>query len=262
MVRGLSRILAAVALIAAAACGSDTTEPIDPADGELNDFSAGVEGDQAGLPGLMLSSHGVPGTTGCTFDAESGRIECPPITRNGLTITRSLQFLDADGVPQPQRGLNVVTVNTQLLVEGTVALADGGELTVNRSSDLTVSGFGPSSAQLTHNGVEQGTITGTRNHTTLGTITSSENFSHTSVDVVIPKRTDETRHMRFPLSGTTTRSVEFARTIQSTGATHTFSYSELITFNGTAVVSAIVTKNGETRTCTRNLLTRVLHCGE
>jgi hypothetical protein len=239
------------------ACGGDSTEPVVVEDAELNDFAVGVESDQAGLPGLMLGSRSLPGTAGCAFNPATGRIECPPITRNGLTVTKSMQLLDAAGVPQAQRGPNVVTVNTLLSVTGAIA-RDNGQLVVNRSSDLTVSGFGAASTQLTHNGTEQGTITGTFTRPDIGQVTTSENFTHTSVNVVVAKPTPGVREPHFPLSGTSTRSVQHSRT--AGGQTHTFSYSEVITFNGTAVVPVVITKNGETRNCTRHLLLRRLRC--
>jgi hypothetical protein len=247
----------AALLFFVAACGSDSIEPVPVEDAELNDFAVGVEGDQAGLPGLMLSSHGLPGTQGCSFNAASGRVECPPVTRGGLTVTKSFQLLDAAGVPQSQRGPNVVSVNTQLSVTGTIA-RDNGQLSVNRNSDLTVAGFGASSTELTHNGTEQGTITGTFTRPDVGQVNTSESFTHTSSNVVIPKRAPGARAQLFPLSGTSTRSVEFSRT--AGGETHTFSYSEVITFNGTAIVPVVVTRNGETKNCTRNLLLRRLRC--
>ena len=36
----------------------------------------------------------------CSFDAGSGRVECDPVTRGGLTIVRSAQYLDANGAVQ------------------------------------------------------------------------------------------------------------------------------------------------------------------
>ena len=36
----------------------------------------------------------------CVYSASSGRISCDPVTRNGLTITRSVAYSDASGVAQ------------------------------------------------------------------------------------------------------------------------------------------------------------------
>ena len=265
MLKCYSRVMLLAAFAAVAAC-TDSTGPTVAPDDDLSDFSVGVTGDQAGLPGIMTGSRGVPGTAGCTFNAATGRIECPPVTREGLTFVRSLQLLDAAGVPQAQRGDNVVSVNTKIDVTGTHTGRDNATFTVDRSSDMTVSGLGPTSNQLTHNGTEEGTITGTRTHSTLGQVNFSETFTHTTVNVVIPKPVlaftgDRRRPDRiFPVSGTSTRSVEVERTVVSSGETSEFSHSEIITFNGTAIVPVVVTRNGETRNCTRNLLTGRMRC--
>jgi hypothetical protein len=46
------------------------------------------------------------------------------------------------------------------------------------------------------------------------------------------------------------------------GETTTRSHSEVITFNGTAIVPVVVTRNGEVKNCERNLLTGRIRCDE
>src|SRR5687768_11335040 len=59
--------------------------------------------------------------TQCVYSASSGRISCDPITRNGLTITRSVAYTDANGAAQSAYDESTTnTINTQLEVSGTV----------------------------------------------------------------------------------------------------------------------------------------------
>jgi hypothetical protein len=71
------------------------------------------------------------GGLGCagTFDAATGRVACAPVTRNGLTITRSAAYEDAAGaVQQAFDSATTNEVNLRSAVSGTVAFsraADG-----------------------------------------------------------------------------------------------------------------------------------------
>jgi hypothetical protein len=245
----------------AGACKGGSTDPVISADDEFSDYAVGIGADQAGVPGLMLGSSGAPAIAGCVFDPGTGRIECPDVIRAGLTFSRSIQLLDANGGPLAARGPDVASVNTRIAVLGTTVGRHGGQTTVDRHSDLTVTGLGPQSTQHTHNGSEQGTMTTVRTHQELGAVTIAESFSHTAVNVVIPRLHARLHGRNFPLSGTASRSAQLTRTVISTGAVMTHSHSEVITFNGTALVPAVVTRDGVTRSCERNLLNGRLHCG-
>ncbi|GAC1409899.1 MAG: hypothetical protein NVSMB53_03040 [Gemmatimonadaceae bacterium] len=57
----------------------------------------------------------------CTFSATTMRLECPTVTHDGLTITRSFSFLDGAGVPEHAFDpAKTNTVNLKRSVIGTV----------------------------------------------------------------------------------------------------------------------------------------------
>ena len=62
----------------------------------------------------------------------------------------------------------------------------------------------------------------------------------------------------WPLSGTTTRTTTL--TLTRGTATRSTTVSEQVTFTGTSVVNVTITRDGVTRTCTRDLATRTGTC--
>jgi len=67
-----------------------------------------------------------------TFDAATGRVSCSPETRNGLTVTRSAAYTDAQGqVQEAFDSLTTNTVNLQTAVSGTVTYTRGADGTTD-----------------------------------------------------------------------------------------------------------------------------------
>jgi hypothetical protein len=66
----------------------------------------------------------------CTFNASTGRVVCPAVTRNGLTINKSVQFTNA-AEPHSQRSIRCHhTINTVITVAGSFTRRDGAVTTI------------------------------------------------------------------------------------------------------------------------------------
>ncbi len=128
--------------------------------GGLGDAFLGIGGGGGGGFGPRFG-HRPPGEgdpfAHCTYNAGTGRVECDPITRGGLTIVRSASFLDAAGNGQTGfDSLTTNTINTRISVNGTITRRDGATSDVDSQSDRTVAGLAPGSSQRTVNGTSQG----------------------------------------------------------------------------------------------------------
>jgi hypothetical protein len=233
------------------------------------------------------------GGLGCTgaFDASSGRVVCPDVVRNGITVKRSAQYKNAAGaVQQAFDTLTTNSVNTQSQTTGTITFdraADsvspdgrrggdghwgrgrghGGRLlgdsstiltattTVNSSSTRTVSGLAQNSTQRTVDGASRGTesTTGTSSR---GSFTATRTVGDTTTGIVIPIVTGA---RSYPTAGTTVRSIQ--ATLQYAGATAvSLSRREVVTYDGSATAKVVITENGTTRNCTRPLPRGRLSC--
>ena len=191
----------------------------------------------------------------CAFDASSGRVECEPVNRGGLTVTRSAAFADADGDAQQAFDRSTTNaVNVRMDVSGTKERHDGNSSTIHHHSDHTVTGLALGSTELTLNGESAGveTTTGTDE---VGDFTAERRIGDTIEDLVLP-----VSHGRpFPTSGTIVRSVEV--TITYAGQVpKTLSRREVVTFTGANTPTVEITRDGTTRTCTFTLPGGALDC--
>jgi hypothetical protein len=192
----------------------------------------------------------------CTFDATSGRVTCPDKTDRGLTISASFAFKDAADVAQAKFDtLTTNSVNDKVTVSGTRTRRDSSTSTVNNTSDRTVTGLAPGSTQRTINGTANGT------ETTVGTrdgvgFTAVRTASDTTTGLVIPISDG---HPTVPSAGVVIRSMTVTITPDG-GAATTRSRREQITFDGTNVVSVVITQDGITKTCSITLPAHRLTC--
>jgi hypothetical protein len=238
------------------------------------------------------------GGLGCTgtFNAASGRVECPDVARNGITVKRSAQYKDAAGaVQQAFDTLTTNSVNTQSSTTGTLTFdraADsasgrgpGGEFsgkghwgrgrghggrllgdtstvltattTINGSSTRTVTGLAQGSTQRTVNGASAGTesTTGTSSR---GTFTASRTVGDTTTGLVIPVATSTTTRP-YPTAGTTIRSIQ-ASLQYANESPVTLTRREVVTYDGSATATVVITENGTTKNCTKPLPRGRLSC--
>ncbi|MBI2403648.1 MAG: hypothetical protein HYV20_13120 [Gemmatimonadetes bacterium] len=209
-------------------------------------------------PGFGRGRHGdlryLPGD--CDYDSSSGRVVCEPETRNGLTITRSAAYYDADG--QLQTGFDSLTTNTinlQIGVSGTRIRRDGDTSTLQHASDRTVSGLAPGSTQRTVDGTSAGeeTTVGTNDQ---GHFTALRIIGDTIQGVVIPV---EAGTRIYPVAGTVIRSMQATVTYDGQDPV-TSSRREVITYDGSDTATIVITHDGETKTCTFTLPRGRLAC--
>lgn len=258
-------LLFAVALAAAACSDSATAPGPDPrADGEFESWvlsTVGVTTDQANASSMLGDAAWIlapllrPSDAACAFDAASGRVTCSDVTINGLTISRSFAFYDAAGDPQAFRGPTTVRVNTRTWVRGTVE-RDSVTATIDRRSDLTVTGVQPGSTRRTFDGVEEGTSSIVA-RLARGTFVSDVRFADTTRGLVLAA--NDPTAPRWPLGGTVIRSAEGTRSREG-GDSQFFSRREEIVFDGTSRASLTITVNGQTRSCIIDLAARRVNC--
>ena len=253
--------------------------------GGLHDaFAGGIAFDGRG------AGHGpFGGGLGCmgTFSAATGLVTCTD-TRGGVVVTRSAKYTTATGTVQ--RGFDTLTTNTVVLTSqaaGTITYdrasdsvagvgrdhhwhrgrGHGGRLlgetstiltavtTVNSTSSRTASGLASGSTQRNVSGASAGreSTTGT---STRGSFTASRTVGDTSTALVIPVVTGA---HSYPTAGTVIRSIS-ASLQYGTTAPVTLSRREVIAYDGSAVAKVVITENGVTKSCTRQLPRGPLTC--
>ena len=194
----------------------------------------------------------------CAFSSTDNRVDCPAVTRRGLTITRSFSYLDALGaVQQAFDTAKTNTVNAQTTVTGTRVHHDGADTsTVNSKSDITVAGLASGSTQRTVNGTASGTENTSGTNEDGVHFTSTRVAGDTATGVIIPLQNGRPT---FPTAGTIVRSMQ--ATVTSSGQTSTMSSRrEVITFNGTSTAQISITQDGTTKTGTLSLVGEGVDC--
>jgi hypothetical protein len=185
----------------------------------------------------------------CAFSTTSNRNDCAAIMRAGLTINRSYSFLDAAShVQQSFDPASTNTVNVKNSVTGTVTHHSTATSTVNSSSDFTVVGLAAGSTQRTVDGTASGseTTTGTRDGVAF---TVARTADDKTTGLVIPIQDGRPT---YPTAGTVTRSMT-ATVTKDGSAPSTTSRSEVITYDGSATATVVITHDGVTKNCTKPL---------
>jgi hypothetical protein len=256
-----TRTLFAGLLVAAAACNSsDTTTGVTADDAVVTADVAAVAADgvaedvdvMAGMDGgtgnisasLQGSQNGAdfmgpggfhPGLTGCSF--VGGSFNCPDTNRNGLSITRTITFLDASEASEPGYD-SLLTAAIHILADISGDRTHGPwTATVDRHRDFTITGLEGTETTRTVNGtgnenVSQSRVTrndSTRSYTVVG--------SSTITDVVMPVRPNGGNG--WPVSGTITRTFTITQT-SGPNSGRTVTRTVTITFNGTGTATASI----------------------
>ncbi|HEY8833509.1 MAG TPA: hypothetical protein VIM21_13505 [Gemmatimonadaceae bacterium] len=185
----------------------------------------------------------------CTFSPTTNRVDCATITRGGLTINRSFSFLDAaGGIEQAFDATKTNTVNVTNSVTGTVTHHSTATSTVSSSSDFTVVGLASGSTQRTVDGKSAGTetTTGTRDG---AAFTVARTAGDTTTGLVIPIQNGRPT---YPTAGTVIRSMK--ATVTTAGSSpSTSERREVITYDGSATATVVITHDGVTKNCTKPL---------
>ena len=183
----------------------------------------------------------------CSFAADTGLITCGPVTRNGITSTRTIHFQDAAGASQKAFDNTTNTVTTTVSVKGTATRREGSTSTVDESSNQVVTGLGPASTERTVNSTSKGTET-TTGTSMLGAFTATRSAGDVVKDVVIPRAT-ATNIWPFPTAGTITRDLSVSVTVNGQSKKD-FTRHEVITYDGSKTAKVTITQNGQTQNCT------------
>ncbi len=225
-------------------------------------MGGGLAGDFMGGGFSFGMGHGragddhVPNNVSCAFDSGTGRVECAPQTFRGLTIVRSMQYLDAAGhVQQAFDSATTNTINTQVSVSGTVVRRDNDTSTVANTSDRTVAGL--HAAQRTINGSSAGSEK-TVGRDTLGHFKAVRTIADTTKNVVIPAPS-ATTPWPYPVSGSVVRAMQATLTYDGKAPAST-TRREVITYNGTNTATVVITQDGQTKNCTLPLPRGRLTC--
>lgn len=180
----------------------------------------------------------------CSYDASSGITTCNS-THDGLTVTRTVAFKTTAGAAQQRPDSTTNSVATHTAVAGTITRRRGGATTVNHTSDRTVAGLAAGSAQRTVNGTSAGTES-TTGSDSVGTFTATRVIGDTTSGLVIPIANGRPT---YPTAGTVIRSMQ--ATVQYAGKSPTSaSRREVITYDGSATATLVITHEGTTKTCT------------
>jgi hypothetical protein len=191
----------------------------------------------------------------CTYDSTSTRVTCPDKVKEWITITASYQFKDTAGVPQPKYDTATTDfANAQVTVNGTKVRPDSATSTIDHRSDATITGLAAGSTERTVNGTASAveSTTGVRDSIEFSLVRTA---SDTVTGLVIPLMEDRPT---IPNAGVVIRNMRIS--ITKAGETRTKSRREQITFDGTNVVSVIITQDGVTKNCTITLPSRKLVC--
>lgn len=232
----------------------------------------GGHGDRHGPPGLGLDSaggHGLMGGLGpdffggigfgrgfghgpfggltlrgtCAFNSSTGRVECTD-THHGLTIVSSASYKNAGGTVQqaPDSLTDVVNITTS--VTGTVTRRDSAVSTVNESSNRTITGLSVGSTQRTVNGAARGEESTTGKTDSGAVFTATRLVGDTTTGLIIPVASGKPT---YPTAGTVIRQMKATVTVGAT--TTTRDRREVITYDGSATATLVITNDGTTKTC-------------
>lgn len=182
----------------------------------------------------------------CSFSATTG-VTCGPVTRDGLTVTRVSKYTTTGGQTQQKIDSTTNTVVSTITVKGTSARHDGTVSVVDESSSQTITGLAAASTKRTVNGASAGTesTTGTSKE---GAFTSKRVTGDTVSGIVIPVPATKSTPT-YPTAGTVIRAMSATVTISGQSPTSS-SRREVITYNGTATATVVITHDGATQTCT------------
>ena len=264
-----------------AACGRDASAPRPSTQEEPSGAELGLAGQPGPRDSALKSMPGThppdagkvapgggapPGVKSLSCAEVAGRWDCIIVREDGLTIAQSTAFLDAAGTPSPRPTPTTVAQSNRMSVKGTTTetfkLDNGTTVSVTRtideSGDHTVSGMQPGSTARVVNGWRKGSSSHAKTadrsvKTTIVYADTTRGLTHPVVKREPPPPGQKEQPV-FPTAGTVIR--HSTTTIAADGKTpETIVLREQISYDGTSVAKVVVTRNGVTKSCTRDLLT-------
>lgn len=181
----------------------------------------------------------------CRYSASTGFFVCPDVVVNGITMTRMFRLIDAAGNSQSKPDAQTAALETINTVKGTtspaVGFASNGTVTLNDSSDMTLSGIRTDKHTL--NGVSQGKMAGTFESNGIS-IPVNDAMTQTIDNLVLP---NVRAGQKWPQSGSIT--IDDTSDFETIGNTSPVTTHVVMTFNGTSVVTITFTDALGTTTC-------------
>lgn len=207
-----------------------------------HDFMGGGLGrDYMGGPDVGRPFDGDRVPASCTYAA--GVTTCTEL-HNGLTITRSTAITSTTGAVQTKRDSLTDKIVSHSTITGTTSRRPNTSTVVNHVSDRTVTGLAKASAQRSVDGKSSGTET-TTGTDTVGSYVATRVVGDTVSGLKVPVADGKAK---YPVAGTVIRAV--TATVTYTGKpTVSRTRREVITYDGSATATLVITKNGTTKTC-------------
>ncbi|HZK78381.1 MAG TPA: hypothetical protein VFC35_05685 [Gemmatimonadaceae bacterium] len=180
----------------------------------------------------------------CSFSSSTGVATCTD-THDGLTINSTAIYKTAGGTAQsaPDSTTNVAAVTID--VSGTVTRRDSAVSRVHNTSSRSVSGLAVGSTQRTVNGVARGEESTTGKTDSGVVFTATRLVGDTTTALVIPVVSGKPT---YPTAGKVVRQMKATVTLAG-GSPTTKERREVITYDGSATATLVITTDGTTKTC-------------
>src|ERR1043166_7260769 len=185
-----------VTLVAVLAACSDSTSPTPDVNALVDQMTgsgiASYSTTAMAAAGVSTGTIPVPSSSSsaCAYSATTQFFDCPPVTSNRLTVTRSFQLLDGSGHPLATTDpAAVVSIRTVSSLEGTISSPTGLSLppvTIDRREDATMSDLRSTTHVLNGTATQKMTIT-------LETATVTANEPSTTPTLLLPEPTGPCR---------------------------------------------------------------------
>jgi hypothetical protein len=213
------------------------------------EFLGGIAAERGGHRGPFGAARD---SGSCTF--ANGQVTCTN-TRGGIVVTSVHVFRKADGTVQERPDSTTDYHKVDRTATGTIGRIEGVSATVNHRSTRTVTGLTGEQRTVTGSSHGEENASGTRRD---GREFTARRIATDNIDVplVIPNRQGRDT---YPVAGKITRTMEV--TITTDGQTRSSSRTEVITYNGSATATVVITQDGTTKTCTMPLPRGRIDCG-
>jgi hypothetical protein len=229
-------------VVAAAACGGDSTGPSSSSDGPtLNQALAELSIPALAVGGLALAGIDGPAPSlnlsACSYSAADQGFVCAPLSRSGITIGQSFTLYGASGLQSSFDPLSTSSIHTSTLINGN-SVGQGTSFTVSGRQETTLGGLLSDRHLL--NGWSAIRIVGTLTDET-STYPVDVIVNTSFMDLVLPTNADGAQV--WPSSGSITGDIN-----GSIGPVYLSQRTE-ITFSGTSSAYVGVSSGGATKSC-------------
>ncbi len=178
----------------------------------------------------------------CIF--ASGVISCAGVTRDGITTTRTYVLKTAAGAVQSAFDSATNSVTSHVTAAGTFTRRDSATTTVSHVSDRVVTGLAKGSTLRTVDGASSGTESST-GRDSAGTFSVKRVIGDTTSGLKIPV---DGGRPTYPTAGTVVRSMTAVLT-SANGTSRSSTRREVISYDGSATASLVITRDGTTKRC-------------